>query len=80
MFLTAGWVLALTECRRAPPPFWEENVKRGLGIWGLPDPTLPQDVRCWTSPSPSLCLSFFTSINEQMMTLSGDCCGIKLIQ
>lgn len=36
MFLTAGWVLALTECRRAPPPFWEENVKRGLGIWGHP--------------------------------------------
>lgn len=56
MFLTAGWVLALTECRRAPPPFWGEKAKEErLGHVGLSQ-TPP------AHPSPSLSLDFFTSI------------------
>lgn len=42
MFLTAGWVLALTECRRAPPPFCRRGNTKGEGLG--PDPTSPSQV------------------------------------
>lgn len=82
MFLTVGWVLALTECRRAPPPFWGESAKgERLGHLGLPqDPLHSRIVWTQTIPSPFLSLNFFTSINEQNDDPTWDCCGIKLIQ